>query len=209
MCKVSGIIIQLITNSVVIYLFVIYFWPCSMAREILVPWQGIKPMSPAIGQQSLNHWTVREVLSGLSFSLEDALCITAFPYSEKIWVGSTILIKHVKGWIMHFLLIWLLTMVSQSHRFFLEGHVCQDIQAGDWFKVCNSFEFLPERSILVREIRHYSVEKRNLNFLRIERLTVVTYDCDTEDSFVMFFTISALKRTWNQTFSCFYCNFFT
>ena len=55
-----------------------------MAREILVPSLGIKPVTPAIGDQSLNHWTVREVLSGLSFSLEDALCITTFPYSEKI-----------------------------------------------------------------------------------------------------------------------------
>ena len=55
-----------------------------MASGILVPRPGIKPVTPAMGEQSLNHWTVRDVLSGLSVSLEDALCITAFPYSEKI-----------------------------------------------------------------------------------------------------------------------------
>ena len=33
--------------------------PCG----ILVPWPGIKPMSPALGAWSLNHWTTRDVPS--------------------------------------------------------------------------------------------------------------------------------------------------
>ena len=32
-----------------------------VACGILVPRSGIKPMSPALGAQSLNHWTTREV----------------------------------------------------------------------------------------------------------------------------------------------------
>ena len=42
------------------YLF-IYFWMCVSADGILVPQQGIKPVSPAVKEQSLNHWTAREV----------------------------------------------------------------------------------------------------------------------------------------------------
>ena len=30
--------------------------------RILVPWPGIKPAPPAVEVQSLNHWTVREIL---------------------------------------------------------------------------------------------------------------------------------------------------
>ena len=39
-----------------------------VAREIFVPWTGIEPVSPALGAQSHNHWTTREVLR-LSFCL--------------------------------------------------------------------------------------------------------------------------------------------
>ena len=43
-----------------IYLF-IYFWPHSAAYRILVTQPGIEPVPPALGAQSLNHWTTREV----------------------------------------------------------------------------------------------------------------------------------------------------
>ena len=39
-----------------------------VAREIFVPRPGIEPVSPALGAQSHNHWTTREVLR-LSFCL--------------------------------------------------------------------------------------------------------------------------------------------
>ena len=38
-----------------------FFWPHCVARRILVPWPGIKPVPPAVEVQSLNHWTTREV----------------------------------------------------------------------------------------------------------------------------------------------------
>ena len=39
----------------------------QLAREILVPQPGIKPASPALEEQSLNHWTSREVPCGSIF----------------------------------------------------------------------------------------------------------------------------------------------
>ena len=39
----------------------IYFWPCHVSCGILVPRPGIKPVPPALGVLSLNHWTTREV----------------------------------------------------------------------------------------------------------------------------------------------------
>ena len=44
-----------------LFLFLVFFWPCHVARGILVPWPGIEPVSPELGTQSLNHWTTREV----------------------------------------------------------------------------------------------------------------------------------------------------
>ena len=41
--------------------YYIYFLLCLVACGILVPWSGIKPVSPELGAQSLNHWTTREV----------------------------------------------------------------------------------------------------------------------------------------------------
>ena len=38
-----------------------FFWPCHTACGILVPWPGIKSLSPAVEAWSLNHWMTREV----------------------------------------------------------------------------------------------------------------------------------------------------
>ena len=38
-----------------------FFWPRRVACRILVPGPGIEPMPPALGVQSLNHWTTGEV----------------------------------------------------------------------------------------------------------------------------------------------------
>ena len=38
------------------------FWPCRAAFRILLLRPGIEPMPPALGAQSLNHWTTGEVL---------------------------------------------------------------------------------------------------------------------------------------------------
>ena len=39
-----------------------------MARGILVSGLGIEPMPPAVEEQSLNHWTTKEV-PGISFKI--------------------------------------------------------------------------------------------------------------------------------------------
>ena len=40
---------------------VFFFWSPRAACGILVPQPEIKPVPPALGAQSLNHWTAREV----------------------------------------------------------------------------------------------------------------------------------------------------
>ena len=44
-----------------IFILFYFFRPCHEACEILVPLPGIKPVSPALGVWSLNHWMTREV----------------------------------------------------------------------------------------------------------------------------------------------------
>ena len=41
----------------------VLFWPHPEACRILVPQPGMEPMPPAVDALSLNHWTIREVLS--------------------------------------------------------------------------------------------------------------------------------------------------
>ena len=48
--------ISLIWSEIHFVLF-IYFWPCHMACEILVPQPGIKPIPLCIGRWNLNCWT--------------------------------------------------------------------------------------------------------------------------------------------------------
>ena len=46
-----------------VFFFNLFFWPHRVACGILVPRPGIEAVPPALGAQSLNHWTPREVLS--------------------------------------------------------------------------------------------------------------------------------------------------
>ena len=71
-----------------------YFWPRHAARGILVPQPGIKPVSPELGAQSLNHWTAREVpwdpygiLNKAADALHD-LALLTYPAS----ISSTVLL---------------------------------------------------------------------------------------------------------------------
>ena len=41
--------------------FSVFFFFLAMLCGILVPWSGIKPVSPVVEVQSPNHWTIREV----------------------------------------------------------------------------------------------------------------------------------------------------
>ena len=58
--------------------FLKFIWQCgilvlalgifSCSMWDLVPWLGIKPGHPALGAQSLSHWTIREVPGDLLYS---------------------------------------------------------------------------------------------------------------------------------------------
>ena len=56
---VSGTIISV---SCILTFFFFFFWPCRVARGILVPRPGIEPVPPALEARSFNHWIAREVL---------------------------------------------------------------------------------------------------------------------------------------------------
>ena len=49
--------------------FCFFFLPHREACGILLPCPGIKPVSPSVEAWSPNHWTAREVLTPLAFSL--------------------------------------------------------------------------------------------------------------------------------------------
>ena len=49
-------------------LLLLFFWPCHVAYGILVPQSGIESVVPALGAQSLNHWTTRDIPGCLSFN---------------------------------------------------------------------------------------------------------------------------------------------
>ena len=66
---------------VVIYLFLMLFiylsfWPCCAECGILVPWPGIKPMSPALEAWSLNHWTARKSWYNVFLNVLISFCLT-------------------------------------------------------------------------------------------------------------------------------------
>ena len=48
-------------------------WLCRLGWGILVLWAGVETVPPAVGAQSLNHWTAREVL--LFLFLAKLLCL--------------------------------------------------------------------------------------------------------------------------------------
>ena len=57
-----------------ITLFYLFFWPCHIAYGILVPWPGIKPVTPALKAWSLNLWITREIF--VFFKIEYPLPIS-------------------------------------------------------------------------------------------------------------------------------------
>ena len=43
-------------------LYRFFYWLHKEVCGIRVPWPGIEPMTPALGAQSLNHWTTKDVI---------------------------------------------------------------------------------------------------------------------------------------------------
>ena len=46
-----------------------------MACGILVPQPGMELVSPALGSQSLNHWTTREVPPAVTLEMYMKICV--------------------------------------------------------------------------------------------------------------------------------------
>ena len=71
-----------------IYFYFFIFLPLHRACGILVPWPGIKPMSPSLGTWSLNHWTTRDKW-GKSFSWQSWLALISWKISGIVnqWHG--------------------------------------------------------------------------------------------------------------------------
>ena len=65
MCQTLGLMVHYLQPTRLL-LFLFFFWPGPAACGILVPIPGIKPMSPALEDSSLNHWITREVLIQLA-----------------------------------------------------------------------------------------------------------------------------------------------
>ena len=70
-----------------------------VAREIFVPWTGIEPVSPALGAQSHNHWTTREVLR-LSFCLLMMAMLVHFLWRAVLTLSIKITNAHT-FWLSH------------------------------------------------------------------------------------------------------------
>ena len=51
---------------------------CTMGD--LVPWPGIEPRPPALGVQSLNHWTTREVSAIIFYFSHSDMCVGVSHY---------------------------------------------------------------------------------------------------------------------------------
>ena len=52
---------QIISGFCFVIVIFFFFWLCSMACQILVPWRGIKPVSPAVEAWSPNYWAARQL----------------------------------------------------------------------------------------------------------------------------------------------------
>ena len=56
-----------LSNLPIRQLYLFFFWLHHIACGILVPPPGIEPTFSALGTQSFNHWTIREVPKAICF----------------------------------------------------------------------------------------------------------------------------------------------
>ena len=104
-----------------IYLFVLGL-SCGIWE--LVPWPGIKPRPPALGAQSLSHWTTREV-SHFSIVLFFSFwyCFSSFPSSD-------IHVELVVHWMFVSLLKFIEALTSSVAVF--EHGDCKEVEKVTW-----------------------------------------------------------------------------
>ena len=56
-----SILMLKLSQVFVLSLLLFFFWLCSMSCQILVPWRGIKPVSPSVEAWSPICWAAREL----------------------------------------------------------------------------------------------------------------------------------------------------
>ena len=71
------------------FFFFFSLWPRYMVCGILVPWQGIEPVPPAVEAQSPNHWTAREVPANSFFQLAFQLSLHRIWRDPESWDPMT------------------------------------------------------------------------------------------------------------------------
>ena len=60
------------------FFFFFFFWPRHVACRIFIFQSGTEPMPPALGVQSLNYWTTREVPGPHIFNMILVILLFAF-----------------------------------------------------------------------------------------------------------------------------------
>ena len=91
-CGMRGLLVAAFGNLLVVAcgIFSCGTWTLSCGMWDLVPWPGIEPGPPALGVQSLSHWTTREVPHQL-FLFPKKCCIGTqhpHPYVSILSVGA-------------------------------------------------------------------------------------------------------------------------
>ena len=100
-----------------------FLFCCATACGILVPQPGIKPMSPAVEAQSLNHWIIREapeilflIFTLLLLVVHETIVILS--YSHALIVTSTFSSSKISTYMYVF--PWPLSYIIDLHRCLLK-----------------------------------------------------------------------------------------
>ena len=90
--QITAIMRYLLTPIRIVHCLFFFFLLQCTACGILVPWSGIKRVPPALGAQSLNYWTTREVpfpsfLWDFCFMYFDAVIWCQHVYNSSSFLG--------------------------------------------------------------------------------------------------------------------------
>ena len=102
-----------------VYLFIWLLQVLVAARWDLVPWPEIKPRPPALGVQSLSHWTTREVPNVYNSWLDIGYSFAVSKEMSLFCLDSPSLFCRV--WHSKYKIIFLLTL-SYLQTFSYKGH---------------------------------------------------------------------------------------
>ena len=124
---------------------IFFFLPHYVACGILVPWQDIKPMPPAVEAGTPNYWSTRKVLQiPLTFILNPLLEVTVFRAKgivclkcKFVWPLSILnnkYIAHIKNGVLwyHFLYFWAVLFKNSEDWWHLGLHCPMGAVSWSW-----------------------------------------------------------------------------